>query len=239
MTAVGSLRAVVLDVDETLVASERHGHRVAFNLAFAHFGLPDRWDDGTYRELLRVSGGRPRLVHWFTRHRVEPRAARALASLVHRRKTEILAEMATSGDIPLRPGVADLVASLHARGTPVHLATTGTREWVEPLLERHFPERPFGVVVTGSDVPELKPHPAAYLQVLARTGVPASAVVSVEDSRNGLVAAHAAGLRCAVTVGDYTDADDVAAADLLVPDATHLRPRDLEALVSAPTTGRS
>jgi len=31
----------------------------------------------------------------------------------------------------------------------------------------------------------------------------------------------------------------VAAADLLVPDATHLRPRDLEALVSAPTTGRS
>ena len=236
---MGALQAVVLDVDETLVASERHGHRVAFNLAFAHFGLPDRWDDRTYRELLQVPGGRPRLVHWFTRHRVEPRAARALASLVHRRKTEILAGMATSGDIPLRPGVAALVAALHERGTPVHVATTGTRQWVEPLLERHFPDHPFGVVVTGSDVPELKPHPAAYLQVLARTGLPATAVVSVEDSRNGLVAAHAAGLRCVVTLGDYTDPDDVVAADLLVPDATHLRPEDLEALVSAPTTGRA
>lgn len=231
---MGTLVAVVLDVDETLVASERHGHRVAFNLAFAHLGLTDRWDDDTYRRLVRVAGGRRRLEHWFRGHEVEPQAARALATLVHRRKTEILAGMAAEGDIPLRPGVADLVRALVDRGTPVHVATTGTREWVEPLLERHFPGRPFGVVVTGSDVPELKPHPAAYLQVLARTGHPASGVVAVEDSRNGLRAAHAAGLRCAVTLGDYTDPAEVAGADLLVPDATHLSSSDLEALVSAP-----
>src|ERR1051326_5595496 len=37
---MGPLRAVIFDVDATLADSERHGHRVAFNRAFAEFGLP-------------------------------------------------------------------------------------------------------------------------------------------------------------------------------------------------------
>lgn len=36
------LDAVIFDVDGTLVDSERDGHRVAFNAAFAEAGLPDR-----------------------------------------------------------------------------------------------------------------------------------------------------------------------------------------------------
>ena len=39
------LRAVIFDVDGTLVDSERHGHRVAFNRAFEEFDLPYRWDE--------------------------------------------------------------------------------------------------------------------------------------------------------------------------------------------------
>ena len=34
------LRAVIFDVDGTLVDSERDGHRVAFNAAFVEAGLP-------------------------------------------------------------------------------------------------------------------------------------------------------------------------------------------------------
>ena len=56
-----SLRAVIFDVDGTLVDSERHGHRVAFNLAFEEFGLPYRWGEEEYGELLRTTGGRRRI----------------------------------------------------------------------------------------------------------------------------------------------------------------------------------
>lgn len=230
----GALRAVVFDVDETLVASARHGHRVAFNLAFDQLGLPDRWDDATYRRLLRTTGGAARLRQWFVEGGHDRAAAGQLAALVHRRKTEVVRAMAASGDIPLRPGVADLVATLRAHDIGLHVATTGTRDWVEPLLDRHFPPGTFGVVVTGSDVPELKPHPAAYLAVLARTGLPAAATIAVEDSVNGLRAAHAAGLRCVVTVGGYTDPRDVRDADLRVPDATHLSVPALERLAGRP-----
>ena len=43
--------AVIFDVDGTLVDSERHGHRVAFNRAFEELGLPYVWDEDLYGEL--------------------------------------------------------------------------------------------------------------------------------------------------------------------------------------------
>ncbi|MBD3784725.1 MAG: HAD-IA family hydrolase, partial [Micrococcales bacterium] len=154
--------------------------------------------------------------------------------IVHRRKTELVVAMAAAGDIPLRPGVATLVAALVDAQVDLHVATTGTRDWVEPLLGHHFPHGTFDVVVTGTDVPELKPHPAVYLSVLARAGLSVERTLAVEDSRNGLHAAHAAGLRCVVTPGRYTDPADVADADLLVPDATQLDVQSLVRVLALP-----
>jgi phosphoglycolate phosphatase-like HAD superfamily hydrolase len=57
------IQALVWDVDGTLAEAERDGHRVAFNLAFESCGLPWRWDVLYYGELLRVTGGRERLMH--------------------------------------------------------------------------------------------------------------------------------------------------------------------------------
>ena len=55
------LRALIWDVDGTLAETERDGHRVAFNDAFAAMGLPWRWSVERYGELLATSGGLERL----------------------------------------------------------------------------------------------------------------------------------------------------------------------------------
>ncbi|MFN3337189.1 MAG: HAD family hydrolase, partial [Thermomicrobium sp.] len=46
------LRAVFFDLDGTLAETERDGHRVAFNRAFAQLGLPYVWDEALYLDLL-------------------------------------------------------------------------------------------------------------------------------------------------------------------------------------------
>jgi len=211
-----ALDAVVFDVDGTLVDSERDGHRVAFNVAFEEAGLPDRWDVPTYGRLLRIAGGAQRMTAWFVEQGRGPDEAADLASRLHRRKTAIMREIVEAGRIQARPGVHELLDRLDAGGVPTHVATTGTRTWVEPLLHGLFGER-FGTIVTGTEVPELKPSPAAYLEVLRRAGLAPSAVVAVEDSENGVRAAVAAGLPCVAAYNGYTREQDLSGAEVIAP----------------------
>lgn len=207
------LSAVIFDVDGTLVDSERDGHRVAFNVAFEEFGLPDRWDVETYGRLIRTAGGRQRLAAWFrSRGRTHTEAVE-LANRLHRRKTEIMRELVQDGLIGPRPGVIALLDRLAVARVPVHVATTGTRTWVEPLLSGVFGDR-FDIVVTGSEVTELKPDPAVYLEVIRRIGS-ADGVLAVEDSANGVSAASSAGLPVVATANPYTREDDFTGATLI------------------------
>lgn len=208
------LEAVIFDVDGTLVDSERDGHRVAFNAAFAEAGLPDHWDVATYGELLRIAGGAKRLAFWFERTGHPPDEARELAARLHPRKTRIMRRLVEEGRVRPRPGVPRLLDQLAAAGIPMHVATTGTRAWVEPLLDGVFGNR-FDTVVTGTEVPDLKPSPAVYLEVLRRTGCRPENAVAVEDSANGVRAAVAAGLPCLAARNTYTHYDDLSGAALV------------------------
>ena len=204
----------MFDVDGTLVDSECDGHRVAFNTAFEEAGLPDRWDVVTYGSLLRVTGGGRRLTQWFEDQGRTPEQARELATALHRRKTEIMRGLVEDGRICARPGVLRLLDELDQAGVAMHVATTGTRAWVEPLLEQVFGPR-FQTVVTGTEVTELKPSPAVYLEVLKLTGCAAERTVAIEDSANGVRAALGAGLRCVAAYNDYTRTDDLIGATLV------------------------
>lgn len=206
------ISAVVFDVDGTLVDSERSGHRVAFNAAFDKMGLPYRWDEKEYGRLLKVTGGKRRIAGYLLEHGHEADEADKLAAELHQLKTAIFKEMAANGSVPSRAGVAKLLVELREAGLSLSVATTGTRDWVIPLLQRCFGLAIFDFVLTGTDIPTLKPDPAVYTAALERLGVDARGVVAVEDSHNGLVAARAAGIACLVVSNDYTAQHDFAGA---------------------------
>ena len=211
---MSSIDAVIFDVDGTLVDSERDGHRVAFNAAFEEAGLPDRWDVPTYGRLLSITGGARRLAHWFESAGRPAAEARELADRLHKNKTRIMRRLVEEGRVSARPGAHALLDELASRGVPLHVATTGTREWVEPLLHHAFGDR-FDTIVTGSEVTALKPDPAVYLDVLRRTGSAPERVVAVEDSANGVRAAVGADLTCVAARNPYTRDDDLSGATLV------------------------
>lgn len=198
------LAAVVFDVDGTLADTERDGHRPAFNRAFAEHGVDLDWDVETYGRLLGIPGGRARIEAALTRAGHPDPAGTAVA--VHRTKTEHFVEWVRSGPVTCRPGVDTLLADLSGHGVALAVATTGTRSWVEPLLDRLFGAGTFRTVVTGDDVVRLKPDPQAYRLAVDGLGADPDAVLAVEDSPPGLAAARAAGLACLVVPNDYTRA---------------------------------
>ena len=137
----------------------------------------------------------------------------------HKRKTEIYTEMVAAGRLPTRPGIRRIITEAQDAGWTLAVASTSAEPSVRAILEQAVgPERAarFDVVLAGDVVAKKKPAPDIYLLALERLGVPAEQTLVVEDSRNGLLAAHGAGLRCVMTVNGYTEEEDNSEAILVV-----------------------
>jgi HAD superfamily hydrolase (TIGR01509 family) len=211
------LRAVIFDVDGTLADTERNGHRLAFNAAFAEHGLDVEWDVAEYGRLLAITGGSRRIAADLRTRGLGNGEADELAARVHRTKTALFTELVASGAVVARPGLPELVADLAGAGIRLAVATTGRRSWVEPLVDRLLGAYPVEVVVTGDDVAELKPDPEVYQRALAGLGLAATEALAVEDSAVGLRAAGGAGLATIVVTNGYTADQDFAGAAAVLP----------------------
>lgn len=95
---------------------------------------------------------------------------------------------------PRIPGAVETVRRVATR-VPVGIASSAHRDVIAATLAALELVDVFGVVVSSDEVPHGKPAPDVYLEAARRMNVPPSACLVVEDSRNGVLAARAAGMR--------------------------------------------
>jgi HAD superfamily hydrolase (TIGR01509 family) len=218
--------SLIFDCDGVLADTERFGHLPAFNATFREFGLPVEWSAEEYGRLLRVSGGKERMATLLTPAFVEsaglptdPEAQAAEVARWHKRKTAIYTELVAEGRLPARPGIERIVEAAQDGGWTLAVCSTSAEASVRAILDHAIGrERAgrFDLVLAGDVVAHKKPAPDIYQLAVERLGVPPSSVLVIEDSRNGLLAAAGAGLRCLVTVNGYTEDEDFSEAVLVV-----------------------
>jgi HAD superfamily hydrolase (TIGR01509 family) len=183
---LSDVRAVVFDMDGLLVDSERLAHTALLETAPAFGITPDPQtfmrmiglpEDGSL-ELLRTRYGRG-----FPSERFVWEAALRHAALV------------SSGALKLKAGAAELVAGLERSGVPKAVATSSSRtKAMDTLIKVSMLER-FEAIVTRTDVQRGKPHPDLFLRASSELGIAVNRCIALEDSYNGVRAAHAAGMR--------------------------------------------
>ncbi len=217
-----TLQALLFDVDGTLADTERDGHRVAFNLAFAEAGLDWNWSIELYGKLLVVTGGKERMKYYlehFNTHFICPTDIDDFIAELHRSKTMHYTALLAEGRIPLRPGVERLLREAREKGMRMGIATTTTPANVQALLSQTLgvdSESWFEVIAAGDVVPAKKPAADIYLWAMDKMGLRAEQCMAFEDSENGIKSSVAANLRTIITVNDYTCEHDFSSAILVL-----------------------
>ncbi|MBI2842004.1 MAG: HAD-IA family hydrolase [Armatimonadetes bacterium] len=220
-------KVLIFDCDGVLADTEQFGHLVAFNQMWSELGVPWKWSVEEYGRKLAIGGGKERMASLL----YEPEflavfqppdsedGRREMIEAWHKRKTAIYKEIISTGKIPARSGVRRLSEEALESGWTLAVASTSAQESVDAVLRHAMGEETagrFSLVLAGDVVKAKKPAPDIYILAARELGVSPRECVVVEDSRNGLVAADWAGMKCVVTVSDYTKEEDFSEAAIVL-----------------------
>jgi HAD superfamily hydrolase (TIGR01509 family) len=97
--------------------------------------------------------------------------------------------------ICLKDGVVELLDLLDDLGLPRAICTSSAHETVTHHLGFHGLVERFDAIVARGDYAHGKPHPEPFRTAAARLGAEPRACLALEDSHNGVRAAHAAGMQ--------------------------------------------
>lgn len=166
--------------------------RRAFNTAFEEHELFWHWDEETYRALLEVPGGKARIRYYAMGQGVTV----DIDSLYEAKLQAFLRGL--QGGVPLRPGVAELIAEAQAQDMKIGFATATEPRQVQAILdalEGELDPKVFDFIGDVTMAANGKPAPDIYEVALEKLGVSADDALAIEDTPESAAAAVAAGIR--------------------------------------------
>jgi len=207
--------AVVFDMDGVIVDSEQVWDDVREQLAKEHGG---RWHDRAQADMMGMSS--PEWSRYMHEVIGLPESPEEINDEVVRRMLARYAERT-----PLVDGAVEAVERL-APEFKLAVASSSNRPLIAAVLECAGIADRFDAVVSSEEVAGGKPAPDVYLEAVRRLGVESERAAAIEDSANGIRAAHAAGMRViALPNLHYPPAEDaLALADAVVSSPAELTP---------------
>lgn len=180
------MEAVVFDMDGIIFDSELLVLETWKEVAEKH-GFPDI--EKVCKECLGTNDAATRQIflEHYGREFPYDEYAKEMSALFHKR--------AAGGKLPKKPGVEELLAALKERGIKVALASSTRRETVLRELEEGGLLHYFDKVVCGDMVSRSKPEPDIFLKACELLDVSPEKAYVIEDSYNGIRAAHSAGMK--------------------------------------------
>jgi HAD superfamily hydrolase (TIGR01509 family) len=190
-----AVKAVVFDMDGLLVDTEQVVFRA---MQQAAAGIGGEMPFATFQRMIGLAHASSDLI--LHEHFGEDFDLQAWAEVV---SGHFQAELALAG-IALKSGVVELLDQLDGLGLPRAIATSSSRPAVEQSLGPYGLVERFDALITREVQTRHKPHPEPFLKAAAALGVAPADCLALEDSHNGVRAAHAAGMMT-IMVPDMLD----------------------------------
>ena len=121
-------------------------------------------------------------------------------------------------DFNLIPGVKKLIENYYENGVKLVLASSASMVTIDMVFEKFGLEKYFIGKISGADLKESKPHPEIFLLAAKIANEPKKNCLVIEDSTNGIAAAHAAGIFCAAYKSEHSSGQNYEKANLVISD---------------------
>jgi HAD superfamily hydrolase (TIGR01509 family) len=203
------LSAVILDMDGTLHDTETVYH-TALKRAVETVGFAVT--DSFCHSLIGIPGPETDLM-------IREHLGQGFPFADYDRHYRQYRDQALSTGVPLKTGAVELVDALGRGGFKAAIATSASRHAADLHLGRSGLRERLRVVVTRDDVARGKPFPDLFLRAAQLLDVSPAECLAVEDSLNGVRAAHAAGMMPIMVPDLIQPSDEVRALCVrVVPD---------------------
>lgn len=215
-----ALRAVLFDMDGVLVDTEPL-HKKAYFKTFDQFNIT------VSEELYSTFTGAS------TRKVCETLISTFGLSATHEEITAIKRDYFKElfyhdADFDLLPGVRRLIEHYHEHNITMVVASSASMTTIDMVFEKFNLTPYFSGKISGADLTESKPHPEIFLLAAKMAGENPEHCMVIEDSTNGILAAHRANIFCAAYQSLHTHHQDYTLANIVVSDFSQLEKHPLE-----------
>lgn len=131
-------------------------------------------------------------------------------------------------DFYLLPGVKNLIENYHSNGLKLILASSAHMNTINWVFEKFGLEKYFSGKISGASLKESKPHPEIFQLAAKMAGEPEQNCLVIEDSTNGILAAHAAGIFCVAYKSEHSAGQDYSKANMVISDFSEIEMEKIE-----------
>jgi HAD superfamily hydrolase (TIGR01509 family) len=150
------------------------------------------------------------------------------AGEISERKHERYMHWLESADrLPIIDGVRELIVHLHQSGKTLCLASSSSGQEIDCVLKNLRLETYFSFRISGADLPRSKPDPMIFLKAASLAQTPPDRCCVIEDSKNGVAAAKAAGMFCIGYQNPNSGNQDLSSADRVIDEFNSKKFSDL------------
>lgn len=137
-------------------------------------------------------------------------------------KVEITKKIILECDLEPLEGIRALLQELKNNNIPAAIASSSPRDLIDVVVSKFQLKDYFSYIVSGEEVEEGKPAPDVYIKTSEKLGIKPKDCVVIEDSKNGVLAAKKAGMKCIGFQNLNSGNQDLSMADIIVKSITEV-----------------
>ena len=203
-------KAVLFDMDGVIVDTEPL-HRKSYFKMFEDVGIDveeSRYSSFTGQATLPIC--KSLCQHFELSHSPE--------SLVAMKRKHFEYIFNNDTDLKLIDGVYELIQDYFNNGLTLVLASSASMLNIERIFDRFNLHQYFKAKISGADLKASKPHPEIFIKAAELAEEKKADCMVIEDSTNGIKAAHAAGIYCVGYKSPNSTNQDYSKADMVIND---------------------